>query len=165
MNQNEYSIVAIGLNLEWLKYITQNDSLIMEAGQWKYKGTKIIELGDAYADILNQSLFILKKDDLPKIKYSDLSDEIKLKYELKEIENKRHIYTSVIDLNQNNDVREEVAKRNNVEGDLSKSVLVCVDVNVEVSVRMKAKCLQLKVFSQFDDQGNPNDVSDVKNIW
>ncbi len=61
-------------------------------------------------------------------------------------------------------MQNEVKEKTNIQ-DLDKSVLVCVDVNTEVRCKMDAKCVQLKVFSQFENIGNPNNPEDVKNIW
>jgi hypothetical protein len=103
-------------------------------------------------------------EDLPCVLHNEINEGIKNKYRLKLIDDKYHIYTKVIDLHENSDIQKEVREKTFIQ-DLDKSVLVCVDVNTEVRCKMKAKCIQLKVFSQFDNIGNPNVVNDVKNIW
>lgn len=40
-----------------------------------------------------------------------------------------------------------------------------MDLKTQVRCGMDAKCIQLKAFSQFDDQGTPSGIKDIVNIW
>ena len=106
----------------------------------------------------------MKNEDLPCVLHNEIDKNIKEKYGMEQIDDKYHIYTNVIDLHENANMQNEVKEKTNIQ-DLEKSVLVCVDVNTEVRCKMNAKCIQLKVFSQFDNIGNPNKIEEVINIW
>lgn len=157
----KFTIVSVGVNL----YSYKSNGVTTEGnGLWKYNGIPIVELGNTQIDAVNNSLFVMQNEDLPCIQHNEINEGIKNKYGLNLIDDKYHIYTNVIDLHENSDIQNEVREKTNIQ-DLDKSVLVCVDVNTEVKCKMNAKCVQLKVFSQFDNIGNPNVPEDIKNIW
>lgn len=158
---HQYTILSVGVNLKSLESDGVENK---EDGLWEYNGISIIELGYTPIDAVNNSLFIIKNEDLPCILYNELNKETIDKYSLKQIDNKFHIYTSVIDLRKNDDFQKEIKNKTNIQT-LDKSVLVCVDLNIEVRSRLDAKCIQLKVFSQFENIGNPISPNDVMNIW
>lgn len=158
----KFTIVSVGVNLFFYKsngVIIPNENGVME-----YNGIPILELEFSRVDAVKNSLFVMLNDDLPCIQHNEINKEIINKYGLNSIDEKYHIYTNVIDLHENIDIQNEVREESNIQV-LDKSVLVCVDVNTEVRCKMNAKCVQLKVFSQFDNIGNPNKPEDVKNIW
>lgn len=157
----KFTIVSVGVNL----YSYKSNGVTTEGnGLWKYNGIPIVELGNTQIDAVNNSWFVMQNEDLPCIQHNEINEGIKNKYGLKLIDDKYHIYTNVIDLHENSDIQNEVREKTNIQ-DLDKSVLVCVDVNTEVQCKINAKCVQLKVFSQFDNIGNPNNPENVKNIW
>lgn len=157
----KFTIVSVGVNL----YSYKSNGVTIEGnGLWKYNGIPIVELGNTQIDAVNNSLFVMQNEDLPCIQHNEINEGVKTKYKLILIDDKYHIYTNVIDLHENSNIQKEVREKTFIQ-DLDKSVLVCVDVNTEVRCKMNAKCIQLKVFSQFDNIGNPNVVNDVKNIW
>ena len=157
----KFTIVSVGVNL----YSYESNGVTTEGnGLWKYKGIPIVELGYTQIDAVNNSLFVMLNEDLPCVQHNEINKEIINKYGLNQIDDTYHIYTNVIDLHENSDIQNEVKEKTNIQ-DLDKSVLVCVDVNTEVRCKMNAKCVQLKVFSQFENIGNPNAPEDVNNIW
>lgn len=161
LDHQKFTIVSVGLNL----YSYKSNGVTTERNElWKYNGIPIVELGNTLIDAVNNSLFVMQNEDMPSIQYNEINEEIKNKYGLNPIDDKYHIYTNVIDLHENSVIQNEVREKTNIQ-DLDKSVLVCVDVRTEVRCKMDAKCLQLKVFSQYDNIGNPNVPEDVKNIW
>ncbi len=157
----KFTIVSVGVNLYSYK---ANGITTKRNGLLEYKGIPIVELGNTQIDAVNNSLFVVLNEDLPCILHNEINEDIIKKYGLKPIDNTYHIYTNIIDLHENSNIQKEVREKTNIQ-DLDKSVLVCIDVNTEVRCKMNAKCIQLKVFSQFDNIGNPNVVNDVKNIW
>ena len=161
LDYQKFTIVSVGVNL----YSYKSNGVKTEGnGLWKYNGIPIVELGYSQIDAVNNSLFIMRNEDLPCILHNEIDKGIIEKYGLKPIDDKYHIYTNVVDLHENSVIQNEVKKKTNIQ-DLDKSVLVCVDVNTEVRCKMNAKCVQLKVFSQFENIGNPHNPKDVKNIW
>lgn len=161
LDSQQFTIISVGVNLNSYE---SNGVKFKENSLWKYNGIPIIELGYTPVDSVNNSLFIIKNEELPCILHNDLNKATIDKYYLKQTDKDFLIYTSVIDLRGKDNLKEEIKNKTNIQN-LDKSVLVCVDMNTEVRCRLDAKCIQLKVFSQFENIGNPNSPKEVKNIW
>jgi hypothetical protein len=159
IDSENFVILSVGLNISYFSYL-KIDGLHNTDNKWFYNGMEIIEIDNYMNELVSQSLFILKKEDLPNMVFAEIKDEQLIeRYHLEKIDNAFNIYTSIIDLN-----RKENETINN-KTDLSQSVLVCVDIHVEIQCKKGAKCIQLKAFSQFDDRGKANKLEDIKNIW
>lgn len=165
INSKDFVIISVGLYLDYFHSLNI-DGLEKKGGEWYYNNIEIIET-NYQNELVTQSLFILKKEDLPNIIFKEFTDQDYLKkYDLNNIDETFNIYAGLIDLNipENEQIKTEI-ESTTTEKDISQKVLACVDINVEIQCKKKTKCVQLKVFSQFDDRGNTNKIGDVKNIW
>ena len=101
--------------------------------------------------------------------FKEIDDDQQLnKFHLSKIEDKFNIYAGLNDLNKPENKtpkEEEEEEKNSADKDLFQKVLACVDINVEIQCKTDTKCIQLQVFSQFDDRIKPNNISDVKSLW
>jgi hypothetical protein len=161
LTEGEFVILNIGLNLEYYRDYIKVDGLHQDAGKWFYNNIEIIEA--PFNPNLSHSIIIIRKEDLPFITYQDPDTTIKDKYSLEEIDNDKKIYASIIDLNTSS-LAEEIQKETNID-EVKEKVLVCVDINVGIGCNETARCLHLKVFSQFDDKGTPNTIDQIKKLW
>ena len=165
VDAERFVIVSVGLNFRYFSHL-QIDGLQKEDDKWFYNKIEIIEVNNYVNDLVSQSLFILKKEDIPNIIFKELDEQFVKKYSLVKIDETFNIYTGLIDLNNpENEIIKQVVEKDNNQADLSKSVLACVDINVEIQCKQNAKCIQLKAFSQFDDRGKANRIEDVKSLW
>jgi len=165
INAENFVIIAVGLYLDYFSYL-QIDGLQKENDKWFYNGIEIIKINNYTNELIKQSLLVLKKEDLPNMIFNKVHTDIIEKYHLERIDNTYNIYVALNDLNkvENKTIKEEVEQNNN-QADLSNFVLARVDINVEIQYKLKAKYVQLKVFSQFDDRGKANKLEDVQPIW
>ena len=164
LSSEKFVIIAIGLNLDYFSY-PQIDGLRKTNEDWSYNDIEIIEINNYMNELVSQSLFIVKKEDLPYITFVEKNKGISDKYKLEKIDDEYNIYASLIDLNkaENIEIKNKIAK-NGEQKDLSKSVLVCVDIKAEIRYKTHT-CIQLKSFSQFDDRGTVGNIENVKSIW
>lgn len=165
INQNDFIVISVGLNIEYFLFL-KTDGLCKENDKYFYNEIEIVEIHNYTNDLVSQSLFILKKEDLPNMIFKEVDTQFAEKYHLGKIDDTFNIYTSINNLNEagNELIKEEIEKENN-QVDLSQKVLACVDINVEIQCKQNIKCIQLKAFSQFDDRGKANTLDDVKNCW
>ncbi|MEK6493129.1 hypothetical protein [Myroides odoratimimus] len=165
INHNDFVIIAIGFNLGYISMLNIN-GLEQSDSEWYYKQIRIIEIENYMNEAVSQSLFIIQKNDLPKIEHNEITAESITKYGLKIIDETTRIYTNLIDLN---DVRFTTIKQEieteETEENLSKFVLACVDIHVKILYKTEAKCIQIKTFSQFDDRSTHNEVYEINSIW
>lgn len=157
---SEHVIVAVGINMAYFSML-KIEGLEQDGEDWKYNQMKIVNINNQMNDLVRQSIFILKKSDLPAIVYNEVSENIIEKFKLQKIEESKFIYANILDLNkaENQAIRDEIPNVNT--NDLSKLVVVCVGINTEIRYKSNANCIQLKIFYQFDDRGTVNTLSDI----
>ena len=168
LNRNEFIIVSMGLHLPYYTDILKIDRLVHEikTDTYTYDGIKIVTFHNYMHDFVRQSLFLLKKIDLPNFLHLEISLGEREKYKLEELDKINHIYASILDLSlQENETIKAEIKVSSDKNDLTKSALVCVQLVTEIRWNIKSKCIQLRAFSQFDDRDNPDDLKGIKNIW
>jgi len=158
---SEHVIVAIGINMAYFSML-KIQGLEQDGEDWIYNQIKIININNQMNDLVRQSVFILKKSDLPAIVYNEVSENIVEKFKLQKIEESKFIYANILDLNktENQAIRDEIPNVNTK--DLSKLVVVCVGINTEIRYKTNTNCIQLKIFYQFDDRGTVNNLNDVR---
>lgn len=164
VNHKDFVIISVGLYLDYFEYL-HIKGLKKVGEKWFYYKMEIIEIYTN--ELVSQSLFILKREDLPNMIFKEIDrQDILNKFHLSKIDNEFNIYAGLNDLNksENKTLKEELEK-NSTEHDLSQKVLACVDINVEFQYKIDTKCIQLKVFSQFDDRIKPNKIDEVKSLW
>lgn len=157
IDSNEYVIVNFGIDLNYHVNYTKVSGL----SETEYKSFKILTFDGYNRALMNATFFILKKQNLPTLIFKELTPEIIERYSLEEIEDNLHIYTSVIDLNLNEDIRNEVAAEE-THTQLNKSVLMYIGMNLEIKWKKGTKMLALSQYSEFNNRGVPNDLIDVK---
>lgn len=153
-----YIIVNFGINLDF--YI--NHLKVSELSTIKYKRTDIYSLASSY--YVRDSLFILKKSDLPDITTRPIDKDIITKYTLKKISDTLNLYSSVIDLNKTSEEIFNENKHDKSDDELKKSVLLSVIISTEIKWKKNIEVVQLRQYSEFFQDGVPNKLDDVKSI-
>jgi len=154
INVHDYVIVSFGVHLDNLKTMNSDDSLkTMEIINFNYRNYQLV--GD--------SLFILKKDDLPKLIYREIELEVIKKYSLEEVIKEYNLYVTVVDLNESTDLRNSF-KESWKEKDLRTSVFMAISLNLEVQWKKNIQCIQIKQASEFREGGIINSLNDIKPI-
>ena len=165
IDSENFVIISVGLNIDYFSYL-QIDGLKKDKEKWYYGEIELIEITNYMNDLVSQSLFILKKGDLPNMIFKEVDTQLIEKYHLEKIDDTFSIYTGINNLNEaGNELIKKEAEKENSQVDLSQKVLACVDINVEIQCKQNIKCIQLKAFSQFDDRGKANTLDDIKNRW
>lgn len=156
--KEEYIIASIGFHFEYYMHLDQycGDFSHVEGNTCKFTDIDVIDIGYAGLPIIGQSLFVLKKSDLPELRKHDLSQQIKEKYKLEVIgdPNEKNYY-SVVDLYRNGGLRAEIALNYRGGEDLEKSVLVYIGLSYELRWNKGVSCIQIK------SQDNADSLTDV----
>ena len=127
-------------------------------GEWTYNNIPVVDIYYTGNELVCQSLWIIKKEDIPCLTFNKISEDTVSKYLLKKIDEDYNIYASVIDLHSNATIQKEL--KNDVP-DVDKKVLVSVYFNADVRCKKSAKAIQLKIYSQFSDKQQANAVADI----
>lgn len=155
---DEHIMINMGLFIE--HYIEFNK--IQNLSKNKYKNT------DIYNFLLKfepaNSIYILKKSDLPQIIFNDTVKETVDKFHLSKISESLNLYGSIIDFNQaSTQLREEFSGQYDQE-QLKKFVLLSLILSGEVRWKKKAKVIQLTEYSEYLKLGLPNSTEDIKDF-
>lgn len=157
IDPKENIIVNFGIDLNYHVNYTKVSGL----SKTEYKSLKILSFEGYNRALMNATFFIIKKQDLPTLLFKELTQDLIEKYSLQEIDGDLHIYTSVIDLNVNEYIRNEV-EAEETQTQLNKSVLMYIGMNLEIKWKKGIKMLALSQYSEFNNRGVPNDLVDVK---
>jgi hypothetical protein len=151
-----FVIVNFGINLDY--FITQLK--VSELSQDKYKNTAIYSFNGS--QIVRDSLFVLKKSDLPNISTRPIDADIIAKYFLKKISETINLYTSIIDLNNTSEEVFYENKNDKSDDELRKSVLMSIIVSTEFKWKKNVELIQLRQYSEYFQKGIANKLEDIE---
>jgi hypothetical protein len=151
-----YVIVNFGINLDY--FINQLN--VPGLTNNKYKNTDIYSFSGSH--IVRDSLFILKKTDLPYISTKPIADDIIAKYTLKKISDTINLYASVIDLNHTTVEVYNENKQDKTDDEVRKSVLLSIIISTEFKWKKNIEVIQLRQYSEFFQKGIANKLDDIK---
>ena len=161
LDKNRHVILAFSLNLSY--FLEINNAITKENEEYFYKDIPIksFQFSNRF---VSQTLFVLDKSDMPCLCHYELAGKQIENYKLKLIDEEIYLYTSVIDLNNDEDVRNQYKEQNNVENDadLKKKALAVIEINVESRWKNSVEIIRLKLYSQYQDKGLPNSLDDIK---
>lgn len=161
-DKNDFVIFSIGNNLNYLKL--KESKLQNTNGEWSYNGIPIFDIHHSMNDLVSQSLWIIRKSDVPYLVFNKISNEDDIsKYKLSEIDEQYHIFASIVDVYATPTIKKELEDRKILDAETK--AVVCVDFNVEVRCKKTAKAIQLKIYSQFGNKEQANSVEDVDANW
>lgn len=152
-NKENYIIASVGFNLEYYMELEQyrNEFKKRKNNIYEYIGIELVDVGWIGFPLIGQSVFILRRDQLPELKKHPLSKEIQDKYGLTHIGNdNEYLYTSVIDLYESTTMREEIEKKYKGNDKLEKLVAVYVSLNYELRWFKESNCIQMQADNNAD---------------
>lgn len=160
--KNDFVIFSIGNNLNYLQH---NEPLLQNTdGEWSYNGISIIDINHGMNELVSQSLWIIRKSDVPYLVFNKISNEDDIsKYKLSEIDEQYHIFASIVDVNTTPIIKTELETAK--ISDAGTKAIACVDFNAEIRCKKTAKAIQLKIYSQFGNKEQAISVEDVDNNW
>lgn len=159
INSSDYVIISFENNLLHIQDKYSIDGL----SDNNYKGIRIINFQESNHSITGESFFILRKTDLPNIICWDLDTKQISKYSLELIDDKIKLYLSILNLNRNDELRNEL-KSSHKDIDLNKSVLLNLSILMEIRWKKDVKNIMIQVNTPYIERGVPNSLEDVIEI-
>ena len=154
---DSYVIVNFGINLDYFI----NTLNITRLSNDRYNNIQIESFKSSH--LVRDSLFILKKSNLPNISTRPIAEDIIAKYSLIKISDTINLYANVIDLNNTTEeVYIEVNKQDKSDEEIRKSVLLCIIITIEFKWKKKIELIQLRQYSEFFQNGIANKLDEVK---
>lgn len=155
VNKEEFVIINFGVRISYYMGSLNVKGLTEES----YKEIPIINFKGGRS--VNRTLFVLKKADLPKITPLTIDREVEGKYMLRPISDEFEIKGSVIDLYENESIREEFTGKEKSDEELKKSVLVSIYLSLEIKWKKEAKVVELAEHSPWEEQGIAHELKDI----
>jgi hypothetical protein len=154
------------------KIISSNNDVIIIGVNIGYQTKEILDTSK-FKDIIihipsteyhsQDTLFVLKRKDLPAIEHKDVKEDEKTELQLKCINEELNLYASVIDINK--DDNKAIKAKWNLENEPDNQ-----DLKVQLSIaflsiiywKNERDIIQINIASEYREQGIQNDINDVK---
>jgi len=158
LNPQEHIILNFGIAIDIVNYSLQLSELSFD----DYKGISILNVDYVDRSLIRSSLLVIRKSDLPRFTYSEISAATIQENRLDLINPEYQIFGSVIDLNEAPEFRPTFANYpNNV---LDRSVILKLNMLMEVRWKRHFKMVELKLYSAFFQEGIQNELGEVGNF-
>ncbi|MGO1672067.1 MAG: hypothetical protein ACTHYC_14675 [Sphingobacterium sp.] len=156
LNKN-HIIINFGLNLSI--YLQNNVAGLTGTS---YNGVEILDVNGVRS--FRNTLFILKRQDLPSITVKSPESDFIDRFDLKKISDLFDIYTSVIGINEFNPEYWDEIRNGKTDEELRKSILLNISFLLEIKWKKEIELIQIVEHSPYRQNGIPNKINDIKPI-
>jgi len=146
INNNDFIIVGVNLDANLSNKLNKYNSILIEIPSTEHQ--------------LRNTLFILRKENLPSIERRDLSEDEINKLELKLIDTELKLYTSVVELDSD-ELKEKWKKLTNPR-DIEVSVRVTIAFLSLIIWQKDVEVVQINIESQYKEQGIPTNLNEIE---
>jgi len=154
----KYLLLNFGVHIPTVNSIQEIDGL----SETSFQNIQIIQVHAFNRRTIESSLLLIKKEMLPALRINDQEGTEIEKYALHLIDNATFLYGTVIDLNQQPQFKTLFS--NISQETLDTSVLTKLSIGIELYWRQPAESIQLKLYSEFHQDGIVNKLTDVKKL-
>lgn len=153
------------------KIISNNNNVVIIGVNIGYQTKEILDISK-FKDIIihipsteyhsQDTLFILRRKDLPVIEHKELKEDEKTELQLKCINEELKLYASIIDINK--DENKVIKDKWNLENEANNQ-----DLKVQLAIaflsiiywKNEREIIQINISSEYREQGIQNDINDV----
>ncbi|MCF0039684.1 hypothetical protein [Dyadobacter fanqingshengii] len=153
----QHLIVSFGMD----QYVSELSQYENGFANGTIEGIDVLSSHPYLKEQIGRSLFILRKDSFPKIEFLTPFAEMIDKFGLQQVDEEVQVYYSVIDINDNIAVKEELEDQFPGQ-DFSKSVDVLINLTAELSWTKNVKCIAIQFPSHSNATGVKNNIEDLK---
>lgn len=151
-----YVIISTKNSLTYLAKNLKTNKLSEET----FDETPIISFDNFNFPLVDQSLFVLKIEDLPSVSYNTPSKTEIEKYHLDTYDKSINLYGNVMDLNQYPELQIEILK-DFPASKIETSVLAILAMQMEIKWKIDAKVLMIKIQTPYNNRGIPSKPESV----
>lgn len=154
--------VIIGFHFNWYNAYPQN---LQQENEYQFKSPDnrlLYSLPGDYTIEFTNTVIILNRSDLPKLKLIDPPSSVKDKFHLECINEQYKLYASVIKLAESRNLLDEYIRTGAyLEEKLKQAALVCTELNAKILWKENIPIVMIKVLDRFIDSGNEN-LSEIR---
>ncbi|NNU33416.1 hypothetical protein HK413_03245 [Mucilaginibacter sp. S1162] len=156
LNAEQHILLNFGVSIEMVNLRYQIDRLQND----NYKGIPIISVEFVNYSVMESGFIVMRKADLPSFDFSAPPDEEIERFALDPISVRHQLYGAVIDLNEHPALKGLFP--NEKPEVLDTSVILALEFNIDVRWKLKTKMIRLAMYSDFYQQGDVNELSEIK---
>jgi hypothetical protein len=156
LNANQHVLLNFGISLDVVIQQHGIDRLTTT----NYKGIPIIDVKYVDHSSMRSSFIVIRKTDLPSFIFHQPKQEEINKFHLTSVSDVTKLHAAVIDLNEEQQLKALFPHEN--QETLNTSVILALELNVEVRWKTKVKIVRISMYSDFYQRGSVNDLSEVK---
>ncbi|WP_310992975.1 hypothetical protein [Aequorivita marina] len=145
INKNEFVIVGVNLSQHLENVISNYKDILIKIPSTEYQ--------------VKDTLYVINKRDLPSIEFRELSSESIEDNDLKIIDNNIKLYTSIVEIDD--DEQKEKWKEINNPRDINVNVSVTIAFLALILWNKKRDIVQLNIISPYREQGIPNSLNEI----
>lgn len=154
--------VIIGFHFNWYNVYSQN---LQQENEYQFRSPDnrlLYSLPGDYTIEFTNTVIILNRSDLPKLKLLDPPSVVKDKFHLECINEQYKLYASVIKLAESRNLLDEYIRTGAyLEEKLKQAALVCTELNAKILWKKNIPIVMIKVLDRFIDSGNEN-LSEIR---
>jgi hypothetical protein len=157
-NPNDFVIIAFRQNINYYINVLNVPNLTLE----NFNEIQLVNAWKCNGLVVGGTFFILKKSDLPLLKFKKPKSTIKKTYSEGEkiLEN---VFASIIDLNKDSEIKTMLEKDDEKEN-LEDKVLASIEMNAELLWKKGAKLVSVRVSTGYKEYGLPNKLEEIKSF-
>lgn len=120
-------------------------------------GLEFYSLPSTRSSHFSNCIVVIRKDDIPEVIIEEPGEDLIKKFHLKLIDDNSKIYTSIVKLNEEDDLRNEILQSSHENEDiLLESVLVYAIMKAKIKWKSDCNIALIKILYQFQDSGDDN---------
>lgn len=147
-------ILSFGNNLDyWFK--KDEDGIV------RYKGVEIYNIPN-YSPLIDSAYYILRRDDLPSVKFIEPHLEMREKYDLKPKDAVYQVWTSLLRVKERPDLKPN--PREDTGEKMDEISRLTVGWRPVVNMKPLVEAIIIKMWYRFHDEGNPDDLDKISQI-
>lgn len=155
---NDYIVIAFDIYWDFYLYKKVPEFVKID-GQFYYKDIPIINLHGGPTDLVSQTLFVMKKSDMPSIEFQAPTDEHIRKYELLKLDDCFKLYGSIVKLINNEDLLENVQRMSKEEA--RQYSLFNVFINAKFAWESSVHVVSFKLMYSMRDNGSADSTNQI----
>ena len=151
---NDYVILSFGNNLDyWFK--KDEDGIV------RYKNVEIYNIPN-YSPLIDSAFYILRREDLPSVKFIEPHKDMIEKYELELKDAVYQVWTSLIRVKDHPDLKPN--PREDTGEKMDKISRLTIGWRPVVNMKPLVEAIIIKVWYRFRDEGNPDDLENISSM-
>ena len=154
--------VIIAFGIYWDYYINAKQAGLIKKGDYSYsyKGVNIINLPTDALRLVEQTLYVLRRDDMPSLSFVETPQEQRVLFQLEEIDTQLKLYMSLLQLSHHENIA-AIVQKDLVDLDLNDKTLFSAFLTAHIAWSKHIPLVQIKLLYNLGDNGRSEEIDGI----